>query len=182
MGNKPKTDAKRQTEQADETLLTAYAREFGPILLRNFIKRGAQRSTAEDLAQTVFVRLAQRTSGGEIENPQAYLMQTASSVWNDHLCKRYRRSHQDHVEYEEFKHSPETVSSERVLEGREALERIVEVLNRLPERTKQIYALCRIEGLKRREVAERFNMSVSGVDKHLIIAAARIGSAFGGLE
>ncbi|MGS2723861.1 RNA polymerase sigma factor [Porticoccus sp. GXU_MW_L64] len=181
MGNNPKFRTKAPASAIDEDLLASYAKEFGPVLLRNFMRRGAQRSTAEDLSQSVFVRLAQRESGNSIDNPRAYLMQTASSVWNDHLAMRYRRSHQDHVEYEEIAHSPETVSSERVLEGRELLERIIEVLNELPEKTRQIYALCRIEGLKRREVAERFNMSASGVDKHLIIATAHIGAALGKL-
>lgn len=182
MRNRSKSKTKIPATRLDEALLATYAKEFGPVLLRNFMRRGAQKATAEDLAQNVFVRLAQRASGEDIENPQAYLMQAASSVWNDHLRKRYRRSHTDHVEYEEFKHAPEAFHAERVLEGVEALQRIVDALDELPERTGQIYALCRIEGMKRREVAKRLGISVSAVDKHLITATAHMGSVFGEME
>jgi len=179
MNDQSKPAKKAQIPKLDPEVLASYAKEFGSSLIRNFMHKGAQKATAESLAQNVFVRLAQRSSGGEIQNPKGYLMQTASSVWNDHLRKRYRRKHTDHIEYEEHAHAPVDFSAQRVLEGKQALQRIVDVLNELPERTRQIYALCRIEGLKRRDVAKRLGVSESSVYQHLVIATARIGSAFG---
>ncbi|WP_084141690.1 sigma factor [Hyphomonas johnsonii] len=63
-------------------------RRYAIILKRSFLRRGCQPSTAEDLTQDVFVRLASRLSDQEILNAEAYLMQTASSVWRDHWRKR----------------------------------------------------------------------------------------------
>lgn len=173
------TSQQQTAVQIDDAFLADCATLYLPALIRNFQKRGAQPATAQDLAQDVFVRLAKRAKGGDIENPQAYVMQTASSVWNDHMRKRKVRAHNHHDEYEDYHHAPEVLSPERVLQGKEALKSIIAALNALPERTRDIYVLCRIRGLSRKEVADRFGMSVSGVDKHLINAKAHIAATFG---
>jgi RNA polymerase sigma-70 factor (ECF subfamily) len=180
MTKRPQQDALSSNSQVDKTLLDSYAQEFGNSLLRYFLKRGAQKATAEDLTQNVFIRLAKRAAGGEIENAQAYLMQTASSVWKDHLKKRQRQYHSDHREYEEsYENIPVGFSPKRVLEGREAVKRIVELLDILPKRSREVFILRRIEGMSRKEVAESLSISLSAVDQHLMVAMARIGKHFG---
>lgn len=106
-------------------------------------------------------------------------MQTASSVWNDHLRYRQRRNHYDHVEYDEALHASEAFSPARVLEGKQEIERLMEVLRQLPPRTRQAYLLCRVEGMKRKEVAQRMGISVSGIEKHLMKATLHIARLFG---
>lgn len=182
MAESQATQAKDEAAEIDDDRLAAYAREFTPGLIRNFMKRGAQEATAQDLAQDVFERLAKRASGDELKNPQAYIMQTASSVWTDHLRKCSVRHHREHDEYEDHRHAPKGFSPERVLEGKEALDAIQTALNELPERTRDIYVLCRIEGLKRQDVANRFAMTINGVDWHLIRASAHVATAFGDME
>ncbi len=162
--------------------LEGFAREFGSVLKRYFERRCAGPEIAQDLVQEVYVRLAARADTGEIENPRGYLMQTAASVFTDFLRKKHSHRQTFHVEFEESTHSPEGFSPQRVLEGREAVKRVIEVLETLPPRTRQIYLLCRVDGMKRREVASRLRISVSGVDKHLMAAAKRIGLAFGDTE
>ena len=129
--------------------------------------------------QDVFVRLAQRTQGDRVENAEAYLMQTASSVWLDHHRRRKRRGEDEHVEYVDAQHAPEYFSPQRVVEGREAIRRVIDVLNALPERTRQAYVLCRVDGMKRKDVAKRLGVSTSAIEKHLMKASLRIGQAFG---
>ena len=182
MADQPASRADKGSAKIDDDLLAKYAREYTPGLIRNFLKRGAQEATAQDLAQDVFERLAKRASGEALQNPEAYIMQTASSVWNDHLRKRVVRHHNQHTEYEDYRHAPRGFSPERVLEGREALDAIAKALNDLPERTRDIYVLCRIEGLKRKEVAARFGITLNGVDWHLIRATAHVASVFGEQE
>ena len=98
------------------------------------------------------------------------------------MRKRTVRHHGDHDEYEDHRHAPRGFSPERVLEGKEALDAIKTALNELPERTRDIYILCRIEGLKRKDVAKRFAMTINGVDWHLIRASAHVATAFGDME
>ena len=137
---------------------------------------------AEDLVQDVYARLAARVGAGKIENPEAYLMQTASSVWTDSLRKKRSRSDKFHVEYEDSAHSPEGFSPECVLENRDELQRFFQALEALTPRTRQIYLLCRMDGMKRRDVARRLGISESAVDRHLMKAVKKIDQVFGGLE
>lgn len=179
-GSGGKADRRIDSVHADQ--LDAYARQFRSALTRYFARRGCQHATIEDLVQDVFMRLARRTRGGDIENAEAYLMQTASSVWHDHLRRRQRRSHSEHVDYEEEIHAPVHFSPERVLEGREQIQRLVDALNALPARTRQVYVQCRIDGVKRKVVADRLGISVSAVEKHLMTASVHIGDLFGDEE
>jgi RNA polymerase sigma-70 factor (ECF subfamily) len=203
MTKRPQQDALSSNSQVDKTLLDSYAQEFGNSLLRYFLKRGAQKATAEDLTQNVFVRLAKRAAGGEIENAQAYLMQTAASVWSDHLRYRESRCHNKHDEYSEhyennnhyeyntynsynknqeydknFEHLPASFSPTRVLEGKESVKWLIDVLNNMPERTRLVYVLRRIEGLGRKEVAELLSIGMSTVDKHLMMATTQVTKRF----
>ena len=175
-GNNP---AKQEIDPAMQDQLDAYAREFSGALTRYFAKRGCQQATIDDLVQEVFMRLAKRAEGDAIENPEAYLMQTASSVWHSHLRYRQRRAHGDHIEFSEEIHAGEHFSPERVLEGREKVQQLVDALYELPARTRQVYVQCRIDGMKRKDAARRLGISVSAIEKHLMKASEFIGDLFG---
>lgn len=170
----PKATGPRQADQ-----LAAYARDYGPALKRYFSRRGMAPELCDDLSQEVFVRLAGRAAATKIENPEAYLMQTAANVWRDFLRRRQVRAHADHVEFHDLTHGHEEVAPDRVYEGREKIYQVLEALNQLDERARQIFILCRIEGMKQREVAERLSISVSLVEKEMMKAIAHLTDWFG---
>lgn len=182
MGGARNTKEKGGLGSIDREQIDAYAKEFKPALVAYFIRRCGSPDLTDDLVQDVFLRLLRRKQSGEIDRPAAYVMQTASSVWNDHLRAAHVRRSTDHDEFDDAHHSPEGFSPERVYEGREAIERILDALTKLPERTQDIYILCRFDGYKRHEVAKRIGISVSAVDKHLMVATKRVGQVFGELR
>ncbi len=51
---------------------------------------------------------------------------------------------------------------------------IHDVLSRLPERSRQVFVMSRFEGLKNREIAERLDISVKVVEKHVSKALAML--------
>ena len=159
--------------------LEQYARDYGNALKRYFQRRGASPEQAEDLAQDVFTRLAASSKKGEIDNPEAYLMRTASNVWVDVLRKKESRSDKFHVEYEDSVHSPEGFSPENVLGSRDELNCLLRALDELAIETRQIYLLCRVDGMKRKDVGKRMGISESAVDRHLMKAAKKISQVFG---
>ena len=184
----PKNENDHQSPKplAEESL-GAYARDYGIALKRYFLRRGASPDLVEDMVHDVYVRLAVRTSRktaenrveDEIENPEAYLMQTASSVWTDFLRKKQSRREQSHLEYEDSAHSSEVFSPEHVLESRDELQLFFRALDEMTPRTRQVYLLCRMDGIKRREVAGRLGISVSAIDRHLMKAVKVIDRVFG---
>lgn len=152
---------------------------YAGILLRYFSRRGARRDVAEDLVQDVFVRLASRSATTQIENVEAYLMQTASSVWKDHGRRMRSRSEGAHIEFEDPRHGSEGLSPERVYEGRETVGEVLAALNALNSRTRQVFFLRRFEGMSQKDVARRLAISVSLVEKEMMKAIAHIAGCFG---
>jgi len=142
-------------------------------LMAFFLRRTLSRSDAEDLTQEVFARLA---SGeiGDVENPGAYLHQMAANLLRDRARREqvrdgYRRSVHGVI------HSDvETIDPSRIFLARETLGEVSEALRQLPERTRAIFLLFRLEGMKQAELAEYYGISVSAVQKHLLKATMHL--------
>ena len=154
-----------------ETLANAY----GPALRRYFGKRAYQSADVEDLVQNVLLRLAVRGDSQSIEQPEAYLMRTATNVWRDYLRKKGTHAEAVHEEYVEG-HLREEHGPDADLESAEAISALLAALQELPARTRQVFVLCRVEGLRQKAVARRLGVSVSAVEKHMIRAIAHLAS------
>lgn len=144
------------------------AREFLPALRRFFSKR-APAAEADDLAQEVLLRLHAR-DGAEVEDTRPYLFRIAASVLADRARRRRARKADDHRAIEEWDHPVEELSPERVLLGRDRLDRVVAAIEALPPRTREAFVLHRFEELKYHEIAARMGVSASTVEKHLMRA------------
>jgi RNA polymerase sigma-70 factor (ECF subfamily) len=58
-----------------------------------------------------------------------------------------------------------------VLAARERLEKVMAALDSLGPRTREIFLLHRLDGLKYREIAARLDITVSAVEKHIAKAS-----------
>src|SRR3546814_457948 len=128
------------------------------------------------MVQDVFVRLIKRGNASELErsNLSAYVFETASSVLTDHLRKKI--THRDHL-YEPFdqnRHGEKDFSPEHVLIYRQQLEFTSAMLLELPEETRSIFLLRRVEGMKVKDVAARLGISVSSVERHMRVAVGHV--------
>jgi RNA polymerase sigma factor (sigma-70 family) len=147
-----------------------------------FSKRVRNASEVDDLVQELFRRLIDQPDPAEIDNPTAYVFQAASNLLRDRARRKSTwssvRNELHHRQGEMF----EEISPERVLMGREAVQRLLEVLDQLPERTRAVFLLHRYEGFKYREIADRLEISVSSVEKHMIAAIHHLTRKMGKLE
>ena len=73
----------------------------------------------------------------------------------------------------------EDINPERVLIGRENLSEVLACLDELGERTKNIFILFRLEGMKQKEIAAHYGIGLSTVEKHVMAAAVRLAKRFG---
>ena len=158
--------------------LETLAREYRPALRRYFGKRADRHADVEDLVQDVLVRLAVRGDYDSIEQPEAYLMRTATNVWRDFLRKKRTHAEEAHEEYIEG-YLLEENGPARELEGRQSVDAVLAALGELPKRTRQVFVLCRVEGIRQKSVAKRLGVSVSAVEKHMIRAIAHLASVLG---
>jgi RNA polymerase sigma-70 factor (ECF subfamily) len=63
-----------------------------------------------------------------------------------------------------------------ILEARQSLQTAVAALQALPERTRTIFVLRRLEGHAYRDIADQLGISVSAVEKHMVRAVQHLAA------
>ncbi|MEW9856694.1 RNA polymerase sigma factor [Novosphingobium sp. M1R2S20] len=151
----------------DHHALDVLNSRYRASLLRHFGRRHSDPTELEDMVQEVFVRLIRRGGVAELANLQAYVFETASSVLKDRLRRSRVRHEAVHESFDPERHADADFSPEDVLSGREQLAHATAALLELPERTRVIFVLRRLEGMRFRDIAVRLGISVSAVEKHM---------------
>lgn len=128
----------------------------------------------EDLVQEVFLRAADQLNLAEEEHARAYAFRVAASVWIDRHRRRRARQADRHVSFDPDRHDAPDQDPVRQLDARDTLRAASLALATLPERTRAIFILRRIEGLAVREVAAKLGLSTSAVEKHMVRALEHI--------
>lgn len=135
-----------------------------------FRRKGHSASDAEDLTQDVFVRLAKPAGDGRTRE-DGYVFTVARNLHRDNHRRRQVRTAYDNPadrEIFEILHgSSDAIDPERVLVGRDEAERLREGLAELPDRTREIFLLYRMEGMAQRDIATRLGLSISTVEKNV---------------
>ena len=134
--------------------------------------RGAD--SAEDLLHSAFVRLSEYSERDSVENPSAFLVRTAANLAVDERRRQQVRRESsidsaDHGNMLEI--SDGQPLHPEVLAARERLEKVMAALESLGPRTREIFLLHRLDGLKYREIAARLDITVSAVEKHIAKAS-----------
>lgn len=172
-------DPQDEGRGAGERALAALSRRARPALLRYFLRRGLAPSDAEDAVQDVFLRLSRRPDVAMSDHGEAYLFETAASVAIDrHRHARARREDR-YTAYDEDRHAVADHAVDRVVEGRQELQRLVEGLRQLPERTRHVVLLARLENLTHNQIARRLGISVSTVERRLVKGMAHLAARLG---
>jgi RNA polymerase sigma-70 factor (ECF subfamily) len=156
-----------KTRSADSLTVEALARGHQVVLLRYFRKRGIRQEDAEDAVQEVFARLSHRQGLSEIERIEGYLFETAANVAIDAQRHNRVRHSDSHDVYDDSRHGRSQCSTETVFEGQQAIEQLLSALRELPDRTRAVFILARLEHMKQSEIAQRLGISVSAVEKQL---------------
>ncbi|ATQ43889.1 RNA polymerase sigma factor [Caulobacter mirabilis] len=156
--------------------LAALSQRARPALLRYFRRRGLSAPDAEDAVQDVFLRLSRRPDVAVAEHGEAYLFETAASVAIDRHRRSRARREDRHTSYDEALHAVADHPVDRVVEGRQELRRFIDSLRQLPERTRHVVLLARLERLTHVEIARRLGVSVSTVERRLVKGMAYLAA------
>jgi RNA polymerase sigma factor (sigma-70 family) len=157
-------------DNGDRAALNARAGPVRGWLTRYFGRRVREAADVEDMVQDVFLRIAARDSTDTIEHLDGYVMRTASNVLTDRMRQRSTRRTDFHVAFNPDLHGETEFDADRILSGKEELNAAMAALLSLPERTRVVFLLRRLEGLKVRDIAAQLGVSVSAVEKHLVKA------------
>jgi len=143
-------------------------RPMWPGLLRRISRITRNRDEAEDIVQSAFVRMLEYRQRREVDSPDAFLARTAVNLALDGRRQALRRGG---LSAETQDISDDSPLQDEVFEARERLARLQAGLQKLSPRTREVFLLHRLEGLKYREIAEHLGISVSAVEKHVAKAA-----------
>nr|WP_240903352.1 sigma-70 family RNA polymerase sigma factor [Caulobacter sp. 602-2] len=147
-----------------------------------FRRRLGADAEVEDLVQEVFVRAADQVGLDDEEYARAYVFRTAASVWADRHRRRLARRADQHVPFDPERHGETDDDPAGRFDARETLRAASAALLTLPERTRTIFVLRRIEGMTVREIASRLGISGSAVEKHMVKALERLLDRTGDLR
>ena len=167
-------------ERSQEEALARQSQASRAALERYFARHGVPPSECDDCVQEVFLRIVRRGRSDELEQFSAYIFATAASVLTDRHRARRTREADRHVPFEPELHGGHEAGPDQVLADREKLRRTTQVLMELPERTRHVFILRRLERLPHGEIAVRLGLSVSAVEKHMLRATRHLLARTGG--
>ena len=157
---------------------------FRASLLAYFHRRTGSVQEAEDLTQETFVRLIRSENFHEVEEEHAFVFRVASNLLRDRVRTAMRQNARL-VPLESFVQEGfeprlvEGIDPERVFIAKERLANALVHLAALGERTRNIFILFRVEGMKQKDIAEIYGISVSAVEKHVMAATVHLARRFG---
>jgi len=145
-----------------------------------FRRRIRNASEVEDLVQEVFLRLTVRGTPDTAEHANAYIFQIAASVLADRYRRRTVRRADEHVALDPDLCGEQDFDPARIYAGKQALNAAAAALMTMPERTRTIFLLRRIDGLRHQAIAKQLGISVSAVEKHMVRAIEHLMAHAGG--
>ena len=155
---------KEQKKIADERLKKAYDSAYTSVYRFCLSKLKNHRQDVEDCVQEAFLALYHKyLAGAEIENPTAFLLQTAYNF----IKREYRQLEkaQNTVDIEEIREIP---SQDEDIDERLTFEQYSRQISAaLNDTDAEIFSLRYIEEFKIEEVARRMDMSISAVTTRL---------------
>lgn len=156
-------------------------RHWRSLLMAFFLRRVGNRYEAEDLTQETFVRSARQLTSPNNSNIKSYLFTIGANLLRDrarravtHLSKAHASLSDPHFDLRDL--TAEDHEPERVLIAKETLREVLSALLELDERTRDIFVLFRLERLEHRQIADRYGISVSAVEKQVVKATAHLAA------
>lgn len=156
--------------------------------LRRWLHRRARLSalglSVDDIVQEAYAKLSALPEVDHILNPRSYFFSTAYSI----LLQEIRRQKVIPIDAIDAGDGVDVAGDEpspdKLVEVREELMMVIETINSLPEKCRQVFILRKIHGLSQREIAERLRIAESTVEKHLARGIRKLMDThrYGGIE
>jgi RNA polymerase sigma factor (sigma-70 family) len=131
------------------------------------------RANAEDIAQEVFIRLT--ASKAVAVHPRRLIFSTAANLAFNQNRDERRRAAIRNTLIAPVEDAVDEQSPERIVLARDSLRKLAQELSTWPERTREIFILNRFDGLTQREIALKFGVSKTIIERHMVRAIVRLG-------
>lgn len=155
------------TGRLPDSFLDRLFREEGPRLAR-YVRRSLRNDEdAQDLVQEAFVNLAVTRPLGMLAAPEIYLRTVARNLLNRRARLPEKREGVQFVAIDEAHHVPAPAEQGWMMDAEDLRRRYVDALRELPDRTRSVFLMQRLDGMTYNEIAERLGISMKGVAYHM---------------
>jgi RNA polymerase sigma-70 factor (ECF subfamily) len=154
-------------------LFEAAFREHHASLIRFLRRRVRNDADARDIAQEAYLRLFRYRKNQDLGSLKALVFCIAKNLLG--MRARTERAHHwhGHEALSEGDELPtDDPSLERRLDAEQQLDRLMEIIKRLPTKCRQVFVLSRFHDMCYSEIAARCGISVKMVEKHVAHALA----------
>jgi RNA polymerase sigma-70 factor, ECF subfamily len=139
---------------------------------------------AKDIVQDVFIKLWEKKKEIKLINIEAFIFkvlrnQCISHIKNLKIVENVKINLSGLIQAEELYRIDFIKNEPYLLVEKELQMEVESVMNSLPEQCKNVFHLSRIEGLKNREIAERLDINIKNVERHITRALTTFKDHFG---
>jgi RNA polymerase sigma factor (sigma-70 family) len=174
---------KRYRSGVDSGLEDWFRREILPYeaaLMRYLTQKRAMQIDAEDLRNDIYIRVLEAAAVARPAIPRAFLFSTARNLLID-IARRHRVVAIDLLEdLDALNVLIDHVSPERQASGRQQLQRLSALFDRMPAKCRRVFWMRRIDGLSQKQVAQRLSLTEATVEKHVYRALRFLADALYG--
>jgi RNA polymerase sigma factor (sigma-70 family) len=132
--------------------------------LRRVVPPGLE---VDDVIQEAYAILASLADVSRIVNPKAYFYQVIKSLISEYLRRATVANGGIAGRVMALPEPHEGVTPERILSGRQELESLYRAITRLPEPSRTIFVMRKIDNLPQKIIAERLRVSENTVEKQI---------------
>jgi RNA polymerase sigma factor (sigma-70 family) len=168
-----------------DTLEDWFRREILPheaALVRFLSRRRASSMEVQDIRHDIYVRVLEAAERQRPLTPKAFLFSVARNLLIDRARRERVVSIDLRADLDGLNLLIDDLTPERRAAGREQLQRLVELLGRLPARCREVVWMRRVEDLPQKEIARRLEIAEATVEKHLVRGVRMLADAFYGTE
>ncbi|WP_328805336.1 RNA polymerase sigma factor [Rhizorhabdus histidinilytica] len=152
-------------------------REQAPRLTRFFRRELREHDESQDLVQEAFARLAAFMSRQTLVNPAPYLQRIARNLLFERTRRRKSRMAAFHVPIGEGIDPAIGPDQAHRIEAEDVMRIYRRALAELPEKTRTVFLLHRVDEMTYKEIGDRLGISVPTVQYHVARALAHIDAA-----
>ena len=166
-------DANRRSQGASAAmrdLKAWFIREVLPLeaALMQFLRQNWRDKTdIADLRQDVYVRVFEAAAKQIPETAKPFVLTTARNLLIDRVRRERVIPIETMADLEVLGAASTEISADRALIARDALAKLQAALDKLPPQCRQAILLRKVDGLSRREIAERMGVTERTVNRHI---------------
>ncbi|MEM9575076.1 MAG: sigma-70 family RNA polymerase sigma factor [Pseudomonadota bacterium] len=173
-------DVNGRESEPQKQLSRLYHRYFDSLVKGLRATYGSGPPEPEDIAQRTFAKMNDHESLNGIGNLEGYIWIAARNLMLTEIRALGVRSRYAAQEKQNNSNREcDDFDPERVLIAREELQIVMQTLEKMPERRRNIFFAKRFEGLSAEAAGRKYGVSRSSAVRHIAVATAEISEALG---